>query len=105
MEKYNVKLLPKAYRDIDEIFNYIKSEIMEPNIAQNIFRSIEETILSLEEFPYRGSVRKVGFYANKGYRQLFIKNFTVIYRVAENTKCVIVITVKYTPVTSRQRII
>lgn len=97
MEKYNVKLLLKAYRDVDEIFDYIKNELKEPNTAQNIFRSIEEAILSLEEFPYRGSERKVGIYANKGYRQLFVKNFTVIYRVDEYTGCVIVITVKYSP--------
>ena len=97
MEKYDVKLLPKAYRDIDQIFDYITNELLEPKIAENTFESIEEAILSLEELPYRGSERKVGIYANRGYRQLFVKNFTVIYRVDENIKYVIVVTVKYSP--------
>ena len=32
-----------------------------------------------------------------GYRQLFVKNYTVIYRVNEKDKAVIIITVRYTP--------
>jgi hypothetical protein len=39
--------------------------------------------------------RTVGAYANKGYRQLFIKNYTVIYRIEEVEKRVIVVTVVY----------
>jgi len=97
LEKYEVKMLPKAYRDIDDIFGYIASELFEPKIAEGLFSLIENVILSLDEFPYRGSERKVGVYANKGYRQLFVKNFTIIYRIEEVFKQVIVITVRYSP--------
>lgn len=97
MEKYDVKMLPKALRDIDDIFDYIADELIEPKIAEGMFSSIEDAILSLDEFPYRGSERKVGVYANKGYRQLFVKNFTIIYRVDEFLKQVIVVTVRYSP--------
>lgn len=38
---------------------------------------LDNVILSLQEMPYRGAVRKVGNYANKGYRQIFINNFTI----------------------------
>ena len=97
MEKYEVKLLPKAHRDIDEIFTYISGELQEPNIAESMFNSFEDTILSLEQLPYRCAERKVGVYANKGYRQLFIKNFTIVYRIDEVLKRVIIVTVKYSP--------
>jgi toxin ParE1/3/4 len=97
LEKYDVKMLPKALRDIDDIFDYIADELIEPKIAEGIFSSIEDAILSLDEFPYRGSERKVGVYANKGYRQLFVKNFTIIYRVDEILKQIIVVTVRYSP--------
>jgi len=69
---------------------------MVPNTAKKIVKSFEDEILNLEEFPYRGAERKVGTYANKGYRQLYIKNFTIVYRIDENSKYVIIVTVKYT---------
>lgn len=97
MDKYTIKLLPKAYRDIEQIYGYIVEEFMTRETAENIVKSIEDSILGLEEFPQRGSERKVGIYANKGYRQLFIKNFTVVYRIDEKLKYVIIVTVKYSP--------
>lgn len=95
MNKFTVKLLPKAYRDLDQIYRYISENLMENKSALNIIKTIEDSILNLDEFPYRGAVRKVGTYANKGYRQLFIKNFTIVYRIDETNKYVIIITIKY----------
>lgn len=95
MNKYTVKLLPKAYNDIDQIYGYISDEFRAPKTAISLVESFEDTILSLEEFPRRGIERRVGVYANRGYRQLFVKNFTIVYRVDEKMKCVIIVTVKY----------
>lgn len=95
MNKYTVKLLPKVYRDIDQIYSYISKNLMMSETAKNIVRLFEDAIINLEEFPYRGTERKIGMYANKGYRQLFIKNFIIIYRIDENNKYVIIVTVKY----------
>lgn len=95
MDKYIVKLLPKAYRDIEQIYNYISQNFEEKEIALKLVNDIEDTIFSLESLPYRGAERKIGLYANKGYRQLFLKNFSVIYRVDEDKKYVIIVTVRY----------
>ena len=95
MYKYFVKLLPKAYRDIDEIYNYISRILLEQEIAMNFIRDIENVIFSLEEFPYRGAERKIGTYVNKGYRQVFFKNFSAVYRIDESQKTVIIVTVRY----------
>lgn len=81
--KYTVKLLPRAYRDLDGIYEYVAETLIEPGIAAKLIDSLEEAILSLESMPQRGALRKKGAYANKGYRQLFVGNFTVVYRVAE----------------------
>ena len=97
MDKYTVKISPQAYDDLDQIFEYIAFELQAPETALSLIDLIEEEVLSLDEMPKRGAERKVGIYANRGYRQLFIKNFTVVYRIQENTKTVIVITVRYTP--------
>ena len=58
---------------------------------------IEDAILSLETMPYRCPERKRGAYANRGYRQLFVENYTVVFRIDEAKKTVIVVTVRYSP--------
>ena len=92
-----VKLMPKAYRDLDDIEWYIANELEEPTTALNLVDEIENSILGLEVFPQRGSLRKIGRYVGKGYRQIFVKNYTIVYRIDEVTKWVIVVTVRYTP--------
>ena len=97
MDKYLVTLLPKAFRDLDDIYKYIATEIKDVNTANKIADVLEESIFSLETMPYRGAERKVGKYANKGYKQLFVKNFSVVYRIDEKNKTVIVVTVRFIP--------
>lgn len=95
MVKYQVKITPQAFLDIDMIYDYIARHLLEPGIADNLVDEIEAGIFSLEEMPNRGAPRRIGNYANKGYRQLFIKNYTIVYRVDETEKQVIIVTVKY----------
>jgi plasmid stabilization system protein ParE len=93
--RYSIKLLPRAYRDLDGIYGYISENLREPGIAAKLVDSLEKAIFSLESMPERGALRKTGAYANKGYRQLFVGNFTVVYRVAKARKSVLIVTVRY----------
>lgn len=95
MGKYQVMLLARARRDLDDIYSYIAHTFLEPGTAEGMLNTLETGIFSLEEMPYRCAERKHGIYANKGYRQLFIKNYTVIYRIDEEAKRVIIVTVRY----------
>lgn len=97
MDKYVVKLYPHAYRDLDEIYIYIADTLLESNAAFRMVDEIESIILSLETFPERGSIRRVGAYANRGYRQLFYKKYTIIYCVVEEKKEVHILTIRYSP--------
>ena len=97
MDKYFVKMMPKAERDIDEIYEYLAKKKEIPEIALNLVDIMENAILSLDCMPYRGSERKVGTYTNKDYRQIFVKNFTIIYRIDEKRHIVIIVTIRYTP--------
>jgi addiction module RelE/StbE family toxin len=93
--KYVVKLLPRAYRDLDGIYAYIAETLVEPGIAAKLVDSLEEAIFSLENMPKRGALRKTGAYAKKGYRQLFIGNFAVLYRIEDAKKQVLIVTIRY----------
>ena len=60
-----------------------------------LVEELEAQILSLETMPYRCAERRTGAYAGKDYRQLFVKNYTVIFRIDEKEKQVIIVTVRY----------
>ena len=95
MDKYSVMLMNRAVRDLDGIYDYIAKTLSEPVTALKLVDRIEDAIMSLEHIPYRCSERKVGAYRGRGYRQLFVENYTVIFRVDEAKKLVIVVTVRY----------
>lgn len=95
MDKYSVKLLSVAYRNLNEIYEYIAAELNAEPEALNLITKLEEAVLYLEVMPQRGAKRRVGAYANKGYRQLFVKNFTIVYRIDEVKKKVVIVTIKY----------
>ena len=97
MDKYNVSLTSRALRDLDGIYVYIAQTLLVPETALGLVDKIEKDILSLEEMPYRFPERKTGAYANRGYRQHFVGNYTVIYRIDEKRRQVIVITIRYSP--------
>ncbi len=97
MDKYTVKLLPRAFRDIDQAYDHIAEESKTPETAKNMVDEIEKAMLSFDRYPYRGAERKVGVYGNRGYRQLFVKNLTVLYRIDEKVKAILIVTVRYSP--------
>ena len=81
MAKYTIKLMQRASRDLDDIYNHIADDFKAIGTAEKM----------------AGSIRKTGAFANRGYRQLFVKNFTIVYRIDEAGKMVIIVTVRYTP--------
>lgn len=95
MDKYVVKLYARAYRDLDDIYTYIAENLLEPDTALNMVDELENAIFSLEQLPERGAIRRVGAYANGDYRQLFVKNYVIIYRVLKQKKEVHIVTVRY----------
>ena len=97
MDKYKVSLTNRALRNLDDIYVYIAQTLLVPETALGLVDNIEKEILSLEEMPYRFPERKTGAYANRGYRQLFVGNYTVIYPIDEKHRQVIVVTIRYSP--------
>ena len=93
--KYRVTLLSRALRDLDGIYAYIARSLLERATAEKLIDTLEQEILSLGSMPYRCAERRTGAYAGKGYRQLFAKNYTVVFRIDEAHRTVIVVTVRY----------
>jgi len=95
MDKYEVMLYPKAFRDIDEIYEYIAIEKLSPDNAKGQTDRIWNAIRALEQMPETHQDRLVGRYAGKGYKQLLIDNYIAIFKIDKPSKKVFVLTVQY----------
>ena len=95
MDKYNVKINPRAIRELDNIYKYIAEEKQAPENAKGQINRIKSAILRLDTFPESHQERTEGRYAQKGYRQLLIDNYIAIFRVNETKRIVTVITIQY----------
>ena len=95
MDRYDVLIYPKAFRDIDGIYDYIAREIQEQSTAKKQTDRIWDAIATLSVFPKSHQERLTGRYSNKGYRQLLIDNFVAIFKIDEAKRKVFVVTIQY----------
>lgn len=95
MNKYKVKMNPKAIRELDSIYQYIANEKLAPGNAREQVKRIKKAILKLDTFPQSHQERNVGRYADRGYHQLLIDNYIVFFRIDEVKKIVTVVTIQY----------
>lgn len=95
MDKYKIKITPRAIRELDCIYGYIANEKLAPENAKGQIDRIKRAILNLNTFPQSHQERSEGRYAEKGYRQLLIDNYIAIFRIDELEKTVYVITIQY----------
>lgn len=90
-----MKLNPRAFRDLDDIFAYIALEKLSPENAKCQTDRIKKKLKTLEMFPQAHQERMEGRYAGKNYRQLIIDDYIAIYRIDEETKTVHIVTIQY----------
>lgn len=95
MDKYKVKVNPRAIRELDHIYEYIANEKLAPENAKGQVDRIKKAIFNLDTFPQSRQERNEGRYAGKGYRQLRIDNYIAIFRIDEPLKTVYVVTIQY----------
>ena len=66
-----------------------------PEYAEEQADRLEAGIFSLEEYPYSCAERKTGRYANRGYRELIVDSYIIIYKIHERKKEVDIVTVQH----------
>lgn len=95
MDKYKVKINPRAIRELDYIYKYIANEKLDPENAKGQIDRIKKAVLGLDIFPQSHQERNEGRYSGKSYRQLLIDNYIAIFRIDEPHKTVYVVTIQY----------
>ncbi|GAA0607911.1 type II toxin-antitoxin system RelE/ParE family toxin [Virgibacillus siamensis] len=93
--KYAIKIAPKAFEDLDDIYSYIYNELFNEGAADNLLKQIETSVMRLKEFPFPCSLVTDEILKNKGYRKLIVANYIAFYLVREEEKQVVVMRVLF----------
>ena len=75
---------PRALRDLDEIWDYIKFELCNPSAAQNPVDGIMDKVEEIASFPESGAKLVFENGLDSGYRYVVFKNYLAFYRVRSN---------------------
>lgn len=79
---YNkIKYSPMALKDLDEIWEYITEELMNPSAAENTVNGIMDSIDALEDFPEAGAKLLFNGDLDSGYRFVIYKNYMSFYHI------------------------
>ncbi len=78
MPQYSVELLPAAYADLDEIFDYIMAD--NPIAAARMLDNIIHSLRRLEDFPESGSHLLYRPLTKFNFRMVIINPYIAFYR-------------------------
>lgn len=92
---YHVGMTDEARRDLENIFRYVAKNLQEPGTADSLIDELEAGMLSLRSMPQSCPERQIDIYSGTGYLQLLVKNYTIIFRVEEMNRRVIILTIRY----------
>jgi len=95
MEQFRIIIADLAKQDIRDIRVHIANELQEPVVADEIVNEILDATLTLEEMPERIALVKDARLAEKGIRPLYIKNYTIFFRIEKSKKIVDIVRVMY----------
>ncbi len=83
MEKYKIKIFPRAKQDMEEVIDYLNT--LSPDVALKYYDLLVEEIAGLSQMPERCPRPKDLALAARGYRYLIVKNYLVFYVIAGDT--------------------
>lgn len=95
MSKYSIVITEPAESDLIQITSYIAKELKEPELAGKLIDRIGNTILSLEEMPFRNNLVIDDRLSSQGVRKILVDNYIVFYIVSEESKIVTIVRILY----------
>lgn len=83
LNKYSVRLLSLAEKDLEELLTYVAAE--NATAALTLADKIEKELLILGAHPWLGKIPNDEPLAAMGYRVLVVENFLIFYKVIGKT--------------------
>ena len=87
---YKINITKPAENDIISCTKYIAVELQNITPANNLLDSIEKSIFSLNEMPYRCPQVSDLILSNQGLRFIQIENYLLFYTIREEIKTVVI---------------
>ena len=76
---YDVKITKQAKEQMVQIVDYISKELFAPDAAFNLLDKLENSIMTLSEFPERYQLIDEEPWRSEGVRKIVVNNFFVYY--------------------------
>lgn len=95
MVEYSIAITEAARRDIDEAFDYIASQLMNPQAAYDLTDAIYSGIGDLATMPERFPSWRREPMKSMGVRFMGIKNFNVFFAIDKTQRRICVLRVLY----------
>ncbi len=92
---YKIRFSKDAERDLDELFEYIKTKLAAPKASFDMMTEIEQKIGLLAEQPLMFPLCHDSTLSLLGYRKLVIKNYIVIYLVNTEKQTLYIVRIFY----------
>lgn len=92
---YQIKILPNAIADLENIYNYIAYNLKSPLSAKKTLDKINSCINSLDLFPRNHQLVSVEPWKSQGYRYTKAKKYLIIYQVDDFQKIVSIYLIKH----------
>ena len=93
MKSYKVKVTDEAFSDLNEIFEYIDQELLNPDAAARIYNALLDGMRSLENMPERIKLMNSDMEHKRGLRLMPVENYAIVFKIRDD--CVYVIDVFY----------
>lgn len=82
--KNKINYSPLAFNDLEEIWEYITEELMNPSAAENTINGIMDAVEALADFPDIGARLVFDGDLDSGYRFVIYKNYMAFYHTQNN---------------------
>src|SRR5947208_17053295 len=90
---YEIRLMPEAARDLQQIFDYVEKD--SPQHAPAIVKRILDAIDSLQQLPRRCKVHRSSRTPRRVVRSMSVPPYIIYYRVYDQDQVVEVLTVRH----------
>ncbi|MDO5434719.1 type II toxin-antitoxin system RelE/ParE family toxin [Eubacterium sp.] len=95
MKSYEVIVTDAAQKDIERIWRYIRTELLEPEAAKAFRKKLKSEILKLGQMPARHSAYKKEPWAKRGLRFFKTGHFLTFFIILESEQQVYVLRTVY----------
>ena len=94
-ERYNYVLTESAEADVDEAFDYIANELVNPDAASAFADELEEKLEEICKTPKAGRPVHNPYLKRDDVRRVLVKNYIAYYLIDEEKENIVVLRVIY----------